>query len=31
MPVTDGYELFYELKKLKQELPIIIFSGYGDA
>jgi CheY-like chemotaxis protein len=31
MPVMDGYELFYELKKLKPELPIIISSGYGDA
>jgi PAS domain S-box-containing protein len=30
MPVMDGYELFEKLKKLNQELPIIIFSGYGD-
>jgi len=27
----DGYELFYELKKLNPELPIIVSSGYGDA
>lgn len=30
MPVMDGYELFYELKKLKPGLPIIISSGFGD-
>ena len=31
MPVMDGYELFFELKKLNPELPIIVSSGYGDA
>jgi PAS domain S-box-containing protein len=31
MPVMDGYELFYELKKLNPELPIIVSSGYGDS
>ena len=31
MPIMDGYELFYELKKLNHELPIIVSSGYGDA
>ena len=31
MPVMDGYELFYELKQLKPELPIIISSGFGDS
>ena len=31
MPVMDGCELFYELKKLNPALPIIISSGYGDA
>lgn len=31
MPMMDGYELFYELKKLNPELPIIVSSGYGDA
>jgi len=31
MPIMDGYELFYELKKLNPELPIIVSSGYGDA
>jgi signal transduction histidine kinase/ActR/RegA family two-component response regulator len=30
MPIMDGYELIDELKKLKPELPIIIFSGYAD-
>jgi two-component system C4-dicarboxylate transport response regulator DctD len=30
MPIMDGYELFYELKKLNPELPIIVSSGYGD-
>jgi len=30
MPGMDGYELFYELKKLRPELPIIISSGFGD-
>jgi len=30
MPVMDGYELFHELKKLNDELPIIISSGFGD-
>ena len=30
MPVMDGYELFYELKKLNPGLPIIVSSGYGD-
>lgn len=31
MPIMDGYELFYELKKINHELPIIVSSGYGDA
>jgi CheY-like chemotaxis protein len=31
MPIMDGYELFYELKKINPELPIIVSSGYGDA
>lgn len=31
MPVMDGYELLSELKKLNQELPIIVSSGYGDS
>ena len=31
MPVMDGYELFYELKNLNPELPIVISSGFGDA
>ncbi len=31
MPVMDGYELFYELKNLNSNLPIIISSGFGDA
>jgi PAS domain S-box-containing protein len=31
MPIMDGYELFYELKKLNPQLPIIVSSGYGDA
>ena len=30
MPVMDGYELFFELKKLNPELQIIVSSGYGD-
>jgi len=30
MPVMDGYELFFELKKLNPELPIVISSGFGD-
>ncbi|MFT5452563.1 MAG: CheY-like chemotaxis protein, partial [Enterobacterales bacterium] len=30
MPVMDGYELVEKLKKLRPELPIIIFSGYGE-
>jgi DNA-binding response OmpR family regulator len=29
MPVMDGYALFGELKALKPELPIILFSGFG--
>jgi DNA-binding NtrC family response regulator len=31
MPIMDGYELFYELKKINPKLPIIVSSGYGDA
>ncbi|MDD2735408.1 MAG: response regulator [Desulfuromonadaceae bacterium] len=30
MPIMDGYELFNELKKINQELPVIISSGYGE-
>lgn len=30
MPIMDGYQLFFELKKLNPELPIIISSGFGD-
>jgi CheY-like chemotaxis protein len=30
MPLMGGYELITELKKLDQELPIIISSGFGD-
>lgn len=30
MPIMDGYELFFELKKKNPELPIIISSGFGD-
>jgi CheY-like chemotaxis protein len=30
MPLMDGYELFFELKKLNPGLPIIISSGFGD-
>jgi PAS domain S-box-containing protein len=30
MPVMDGYELFFELKKVIPELPIIISTGFGD-
>ncbi|HIJ82486.1 MAG TPA: response regulator [Desulfuromonadales bacterium] len=30
MPVMDGCELIRELKKLRQELPIIVSSGLGD-
>jgi CheY-like chemotaxis protein len=30
MPEMDGYKLFRELKKLKQDLPIIISTGFGD-
>jgi signal transduction histidine kinase/CheY-like chemotaxis protein len=31
MPVMNGYELFYKLKKINPELPIIISSGFGDS
>ncbi len=30
MPVMNGYELFYKLKQLDPQLPIIISSGFGD-
>ena len=30
MPVMDGQQLFRELKKIDQELPVIISSGFGD-
>ncbi|MFZ4855676.1 MAG: PAS domain S-box protein [Desulfuromonadaceae bacterium] len=30
MPVMNGYELFYKLKKLNPKLPIIISSGFGE-
>ncbi|KAA0887962.1 response regulator [Oryzomonas rubra] len=30
MPIMNGYELFFELKKLQPDLPIIISSGFGD-
>jgi len=30
MPVMNGYELFYELKQLNPQLPIIISSGFGE-
>jgi len=30
MPVMNGYELFYKLKQLNQQLPIIIASGFGE-
>jgi PAS domain S-box-containing protein len=30
MPIMDGYDLFFELKKINPELPIIISSGFGD-
>jgi len=30
MPVMDGYQLFFELKKLHPGLPIIMSSGFGD-
>ncbi|MBJ6724545.1 hybrid sensor histidine kinase/response regulator [Geomesophilobacter sediminis] len=30
MPVMDGYQLFFELKKINPELPIIVSSGFGD-
>ncbi len=30
MPIMSGYEMFYELKKLNPQLPIIISSGFGD-
>ena len=31
MPVMNGYELFYKLKQLNPQLPIIITSGFGEA
>ncbi|MEI6703872.1 MAG: response regulator, partial [Deltaproteobacteria bacterium] len=31
MPIMDGYELFYKLKKINPKLPVIVSSGYGDA
>jgi CheY-like chemotaxis protein len=30
MPVMNGYELFYKLKQLNPQLPIIISSGFGE-
>jgi PAS domain S-box-containing protein len=30
MPIMDGYELFFELKKLSPGLPIMISSGFGN-
>ncbi len=30
MPVMDGYELFSELKRINQKLPIIISSGFAE-
>jgi two-component system CheB/CheR fusion protein len=30
MPEMDGYMLFRELKNLKQDLPIVISTGFGD-
>ncbi|MBC7946284.1 MAG: PAS domain S-box protein [Chitinophagaceae bacterium] len=30
MPVMNGYELFYKLKQLDPQLPIIISSGFGE-
>ena len=31
MPIMNGYELFYKLKQLDPQLPIIISSGFGEA
>jgi CheY-like chemotaxis protein len=31
MPIMDGCELFFKLKSLNPQLPIIISSGFGDA
>lgn len=31
MPVMNGYELFYKLKQINPQLPIIISSGFGEA
>ena len=31
MPVMNGYELFYRLKQLNTQLPIIISSGFGES
>lgn len=30
MPIMNGYELFYKLKRLNPKLPIIISSGFGE-
>jgi len=30
MPVMNGYELFYKLKQLNPQLPIVISSGFGE-
>jgi PAS domain S-box-containing protein len=30
MPVMNGYELFYKLKQLSPQLPIVISSGFGE-
>jgi PAS domain S-box-containing protein len=30
MPVMNGYDLFYKLKQLNPQLPIIISSGFGE-